>query len=179
MSGPHFGSWHFDSLRFGMWHFGIWHCNLAPPLCLAIKNWPLLYGMNKVLTNLVFKCTVGSISSCWLMSYVSFYFVMIFHHAVRPIMSDVIEWYIRMPQLLKYIHLRHSVWVDYFVKSESSCFTIADHLAVEDACRVRALLPEDVEDGVEVGLARRLLVDDGQPSIHVAFVKFNTCCANV
>jgi hypothetical protein len=31
-------------------------------------------------------------------------------------LSDVIKWYIWMPQLLKYIHLRHSVRVDYWLK---------------------------------------------------------------
>jgi hypothetical protein len=49
---------------------------------------------------------------------------MLFRHAARPDISDVINWYIRMPQTLKYIHLRHSVRDDYFVESESSCFTI-------------------------------------------------------
>jgi hypothetical protein len=54
-----------------------------------------------------------------------------FHHFISPMPCGpifwcmyIIEWYTRMPQTLKYIHLRHSVWVDYFVESESSCFTI-------------------------------------------------------
>jgi hypothetical protein len=50
-----------------------------------------------------------------------------FRHAVRPDISDVINWYIRMPQPLKHISLRHSVWVNYFIESESSCFTIFFH----------------------------------------------------
>jgi hypothetical protein len=64
------------------------------------------------MTYLACKCTVvfHHVDSC--LRYMSFYFVMIFHHAMQPIMSDVIEWYLRMPQLLKYIHLRHSVRAD-------------------------------------------------------------------
>jgi hypothetical protein len=46
--------------------------------------------------------------------------VILFHQSVlsccAAYLSDVIEWYIRMPQLLKYIHLRHSVWVDFLSK---------------------------------------------------------------
>jgi hypothetical protein len=70
----------------------------------------------------------GSISSCWLMSYASIYFVMIFHHAARPIMSDVIEWYKRMPQLLKYINFEAFCSSQLLVESESSCSTIGAHI---------------------------------------------------
>jgi hypothetical protein len=54
--------------------------------------------------------------------------VIIFHHVILPCHA---AWYFWcnclvycLPQTSKNIHLRHSVLVDYFVESESSCFTL-------------------------------------------------------
>jgi hypothetical protein len=45
------------------------------------------------------------------MSYVSFYFIGIISPCCAAFYSDVIDWFISMPQLLKYNHLRHLVRV--------------------------------------------------------------------